>query len=101
MIGDVQVGQPLDTQDEQPIRLRIIGVPILIIAGDSAVIDQSCENNLVGVFLWLVDVARVIVTRKQRRAARAGHRRPEHECRDHCDRGHGDPWLGDREPAAR
>src|SRR5262249_30133339 len=65
IVRDIEVGQTLQPHDQLPIRFWIVGVPVLVISGNSPVVNQASENDLIRFTFWLVNVARIIVSAKQ------------------------------------
>ena len=65
MLIHVEVREPLDRLEKRPVRLRIVRVPVLVVARDPPVVDEAGEHELLRVIFWLIDIQCVVVTTDQ------------------------------------
>src|SRR5206468_4177757 len=62
VVGDVEIREPLDAQDQLMVCLWVIRIPILVVTRDAAVVDQPGKYELVRVVLRLDDPLDIVIT---------------------------------------
>ena len=62
MIRDIDIRESLQSLNQMAIGVRVIGVPVFVIARNSSVVDEAGEDNLIGVVDRLFGCGTLIVS---------------------------------------